>query len=80
MRGTASNAKRKIDNLFVFCETAFGEGEEILLLVTELTASYHGARFIGHYGCDKYFEHNKELQFHERQQDILTRIKELELN
>jgi hypothetical protein len=80
MREAAAKARHRMDNLFVFCETAFGVSEEILLLVTELTASYDSARFIGHYGCDKYFEHNKELQFHERHQDILSRIKELELN
>lgn len=77
MRAAASNARRRLDNLFRFCETAFGEGEEILLLVTELTAGYRSARFIGHYGWDKYFEHNNGLKFYERRQDILSGIKKL---
>jgi hypothetical protein len=77
MHAAASNAGHRLNNLFLFCEAAFGEGEEILLLVTELTADYRSARFIGHYGCDKYFEHNNGLKFYERQQDILSRIKEL---
>jgi hypothetical protein len=69
---------KKLEHLFDFCETAFGDGQEILLLVTELTVNYYSARFIGHYGCDKYFAHNQELQFHERQQEILTRMEQLD--
>lgn len=78
LRGQAENGKKELGNVFDFCEKAFGEGQEILLLVTELTANYYSARFIGHYGCDKYFEHNKELQFYERQQDIIARMDQLE--
>lgn len=70
------DAKELMYNLFVFCEEVFNEGQEILILVTELTISYYGAHFISRYGCEKYFEHNKDLLFYERQKDI---IRELEL-
>lgn len=66
-------------NAFVFCEKAFDDGDEILLFVTELTVNYYCARFIGHYGCEKYYMHNKELQFEERKKSIETRIAKLEL-
>lgn len=39
---------------------------EVLIFVTELTANYYSARFIGRYGCDRYYLHNKQLQFGER--------------
>ena len=65
--------------MFVFCEEAFGEGQEMLILVTELTISYYGARFISRYGCKEYFAHNKELLFYERQQEILSQLEELDL-
>jgi hypothetical protein len=74
LRTLAADAGQKLNNVFTFCEQAFDEGEEILLLVTELTANYYSAKFIGHYGNEKYFAHNKELQFYERQKDIATRI------
>lgn len=58
----------------------FGEGQELLILVTELTISYYGARFISRYGCKEYFAHNKELLFYERQKGIIAEIESLELN
>ena len=63
----------------MFCEEAFGEGQEMLILVTELTISYYGARFISRYGCKEYFNHNKELLFYERQKEIITELEKLEL-
>ncbi len=69
--------KEAIQAVFEFCEKAFADGDEILLFVTELTVHYHTARFIGHYGCDKYYLHNKELQFEERQQDLLKRVNKI---
>ena len=75
----ANDGTRKLDNMFAFCETAFSQGQEILLLITELTVNYYSARFIGHYGCEKYFSHNQELQFYERQQEIIRKMEVLEL-
>lgn len=76
----AAGAGEKLSNLFRFAETTFGEGQEMLILVTELTASYVSARFIGSYGCKEYFAHNKELLFYERQKEIIAEIKELNLD
>ena len=66
--------------MFTFCEEAFGDSQEMLILVTELTINPHSARFIGNYGCKKYFEHNKELLFHERQIQIIKEMANLELD
>ena len=52
--------------MFLFSEDAFGEGQELLIIVTELTANYNSARFISEFGCEAYFRHNKELLFYER--------------
>lgn len=68
----------KMDNAFIFCEEVFTEGQELLILVTELTANVHTAKFISKFGCKEYFKHNKELLFYDRQQEILAQIKELE--
>lgn len=71
-------AGEKLENAFRFCEDAFDEGDEILIFVTELTVNYYTARYIGHYGCDKYYIHNKELQFAERQIELEQKVKELD--
>ena len=75
----ADAAGKQLSNVFLFCEEVFGEGQELLILVTELTISYYGARFISRYGCKEYFNHNKELLFYERQKEIITKIEKLEL-
>lgn len=70
----------KLENVFLFCEEAFGDGQELLILVTELTASHFAARFISRYGCRKYFEHNDQLLFYERQKEIVEALELLDLD
>ena len=65
--------------MFKFCEDVFKEGQEMVILVTELTISYYGSRFISRNGCKEYFAHNKELPFYEQQKKIITELKNLEL-
>jgi hypothetical protein len=75
----AEEAGKKLSNMFKFCEDVFEEGQEMVILVTELTISYYGARFISRYGCKEYFAHNKELLFYERQKEIISELESLEL-
>ncbi len=70
----------QLSNIFKFCEKAFTGEQEMLILVTELTINHHTAQFIGKYGCDEYFKHNKELLFYERQQEIIEELTSLDLN
>ena len=80
LKTQAADAGKKLSSVFAFCEEVFGgDSQEILILVTELTISYHGARFISRYGCKEYFAHNKELLFYERQKEIISELENLEL-
>ena len=78
LKGLAADGGRALENVFSFCEKAFADGDEILIFVTELTANYYSARFIGRYGCDRYYMHNKQLQFDQRQQEIIKRMDEIQ--
>ena len=79
MKKEAEAAGGCLSNAFAFCEEVFGEGQEILILVTELTVNYFTAKYISRYGSKEYFAHNKELLFHERQREIIAEIERLEL-
>ena len=79
LKKQADAAGKQLSNVFLFCEEVFDEGQEMLILVTELTISYYGAHFISRYGCKEYFNHNKELLFYERQKEIITELEKLEL-
>ena len=73
---TAADA---LDNVFKFVEEAFGEGQEMLMLVTDLSVSRAGMAFINDHGCDRYFAHNQNLQFYERGHDLAARIDRITL-
>lgn len=79
LKAAADKAGKQLSNVFRFCEDAFGEGQEMLILVTELTISRYAARFISRYGCKEYFAHNKELLFYERQMELIAELDNLEL-
>jgi len=76
----ASTVTVHLDNIFTFCEEVFPDGQEILILVTELTTGYYTSHHISRYGCAAYFKHNKDLLFYERQQALLLQMEELNNN
>ena len=65
--------------MFIFAEKAFSDSQEMLIIVTELTKGFYSAHYISRHGCRKYFEHNRELLFYERQNEILQRIEDIDL-
>jgi len=71
---------KRLSNAYAFCEDAFGDGQELLILTTELTVNSASVRFIGKYGCDAYFRHNKDLMLYERQLELLGSLDELNLD
>ncbi len=79
MKSENSAIQKRLHNLFAFSEVAFMDGNELVVLVTELTMNAYSARFIGLYGSADYQKHNEELMIHERQDDILSEIESLEL-
>ena len=76
----ARKTARRMDNAFHFVEDVFGDGQEMLILVTELTQNYYSSKFIGNFGCEEYFKHNQSLLFYERDKEIMDEIAELDLN
>lgn len=71
--------QEKLHHLFVFAQEAFGEGNEMLILVTELTVSSAGAGFIAAFGSPDYQRFSQDLMLSERQSQIQGQIAELKL-
>ena len=71
--------KMRLANLFTFVENAFAEGNEMLILLTELTVNNHSARFISQFGCEAYEKHNKEMMLSERGNILQAEIDALDL-
>lgn len=64
-------ASENLECAFDFCEAAFGESQEMVVFITELTVNRYSSWFIDENGCDRYYKYNKGLLFHERQKRIL---------
>ncbi len=70
----ARAAKEELDHAFAFLEETFGQGQELVLFVTELTAYADTSWFIEVFGCDAYFRHNRELLFDDARRRIREEI------
>ena len=73
--GAATGAE--FDNAFRFLEQTFGQGQELVIFVTEVTAGYDTSWFVENFGCEAYFRHNKELLFDSTRQRLRREILEL---
>ena len=70
--GTETGAR--FDNAFRFLEQTFGQGQELVIFVTEVTAGYDTSWFVENFGCDAYFRHNKELLFDDTRRRLREEI------
>ena len=77
MKDTAGKVKGRLDNLFAFAEKVLGQGQEMVILVTELTIGFYSSRFIARYGCDAYYRNNESLKLYERKLEILKKGEKL---
>ena len=62
-KAMAMETKDMFDNAFRFLETTFGDSQELVIFVTEITVGYNTSWFVEQFGCDAYFRHNRELLF-----------------
>ena len=54
-------AAAALEAAFDFMEDAFGESQEMVVFVTELTVSPAAHTFIAENGCERYFRYNRDL-------------------
>ena len=71
---TIKKASSALENAFTFMEEAFGEGQEMVIFITELTMDPEASRFITENGCERYFKYNKTLLVGNRRAEILKEL------
>ncbi len=69
--------KGELESLFNYAEKAFEGGNEMLILVTEMTVNSYTSRFIARYGCDNYMKFKGELMLDERGALMKEEVREL---
>ena len=62
------------ENAFRFLEETFGDSQELVIFVTEITAGFDTSWFVENFGCDAYFRHNRELLFDDTRHRIREEI------
>ena len=72
----AEETGRRFDNVFRFLEEAFGDSQELVIFVTEITAGYDTSWFVEQFGCEAYYRHNKELLLDDRRARLRREIAE----
>ena len=66
---------RKLESAFNFMEASFGNGQELVIFVTELNTSAACVWFLDQYECERYYRYNKELLFDEQEEAIREKMK-----
>lgn len=79
MKQKACEDGEKLSAVFAFVQETFGNGAELLLLLSELTEDAGSSRFIARYGSAEYFAYSKELMVQDRQEQIMRILAESEL-
>ena len=77
MRAQTAEISKQLEHLFMFVESSFGDGNEMLILVTELTVNYASARFIAEKGCEPYYRYNKKFLLYERNRQLMDELENL---
>lgn len=78
LRQSTVEVTDELHNLFTFTEKAFGsEGNEMLILVTNLTVSRDSARFISTFGSTDYMKYKEILMVSSRNADLREDIEKL---
>ena len=68
---------RHLENAFAFLFHVYGESQEIVMFLTELTRGYYAMRFIEQYGSDAFFKYNKLLLLSDRKKALQDEIMQL---
>ncbi len=66
-----SGASAALGHAFDFMAVAFGESQEMVVFVTELTVNFYSAKFIEENGSEQYYTYNHDLMLGRRRQGIL---------
>ncbi|MBR1758016.1 MAG: AAA family ATPase [Lachnospiraceae bacterium] len=67
-------AGEQLDHAFTFIRTCFGDGQELVIFLTELARGFYSMEYLNRYGNEKFFEYNKMLLFKDREAELMEEI------
>lgn len=76
---TIAETSENLECAFDFMERAFGESQEMVVFITELTVNFYAAKFLSENESGRFYKYNKGLLANERRAGILSGIEEVEM-
>lgn len=76
-QGALADTGRYLTNAFDFLARVFGEGQEMVIFLSELSAGYYSLKFVSECGNDAYYKYNKLLLLKERGQELKAQVMQL---
>lgn len=70
------STKEQLEHAFSAIIQCFGEGQELVIFLTELTTNFYSMKFISENGSESYYEYNKLLLLHDTKKELLEEIKQ----
>ena len=80
LQADVRTTQAQIEHVFTFFENSFQDGQEILILVSEMTIRPAVSAFLYAHGSEKYAKYNKKLLFDDTRAALQERIRQLPLN
>lgn len=71
---------RHLTNAFDFLVRTYGEGQELVIFLSELSAGYCSLKFVSECGNESYYKYNKILLLRDRKSELKNEILKLDLN
>ena len=72
-----SNIQKHLDNAFDFMVKVYGEGQELVIFLTELSSGYYSLKFISECGNEAFYKYNKLLLLKENRSKLTEEAIEL---
>lgn len=72
-----SAVQNHLNNAFAFLVKVYGEGQELVIFLTELSAGYYSLRFISECGNEAFYKYNKLLLLKENRSRLTEEAMEL---
>ncbi len=77
LRKKHDTTEKHITNMFDFAKKVFDDGQEILIIITEMTINKHTAAYLSQYGSAEYFKYNNKLMLNDRMIKLSEAIEDL---
>ena len=77
LEALSAKAMQKLEFAFDFMEAAFGQSQEMVIFITELSVHPFAIRFLAQHPCDRYFMYNKSLLFSDNEAKIRQQLDEI---